>query len=302
VGDRLGEANTLAALSRLWLDADPERAEAYLNEAVGLHCEIGDVYSAGADYGNFGIALMQRHCWVEALPYVGKAGQILSACAVPHLMQQMEQLSVQCLQEIYRQLDAASCAAAAALHDLADTLQADGLISLAAHLRFTILSAQFQHELWREAAQTAERLLPATAPHEQAVAEHAEDKGAALNDEALAAAWGMLADARSNLAEEHGAAAAYAQAVAVAPGDARLRRNFADSLISLEAHDAASAQLDAAEILEPDAPYLALHRAALARARDNRPVAAQWAAEALRRRPAWEEAQAILLWAQAEPT
>jgi hypothetical protein len=52
--------------------------------------------------------------------------------------------------------------------------------------------------------------------------------------------------------------------------------------------------LDAAEALDPDALYLALRRAELAKARGDQPEAERWADEALRRQPDWDEAQALL--------
>ncbi len=79
-----------------------------------------------------------------------------------------------------------------------------------------------------------------------------------------------------------------------------LRRNYANTLIHLQSLDEAAAQLDAAEALEPDAPYLALRRAELAKARDERDEAARWAREALRRQPGWDEAEALQRWAAGE--
>jgi hypothetical protein len=58
--------------------------------------------------------------------------------------------------------------------------------------------------------------------------------------------------------------------------------------------------LDVAEQLEPEAPYLALRRAELAKARGDRTAAARWAQEALARQPGWDEAQALLAWASQE--
>lgn len=80
---------------------------------------------------------------------------------------------------------------------------------------------------------------------------------------------------------------------------ARARRGFAAELLSLQRLDEAETQLAAAEALDPDSPYLALRRAQLSQARGNRADAARWAAEALRRQPGWDEAQALLDWAQA---
>ena len=73
--------------------------------------------------------------------------------------------------------------------------------------------------------------------------------------------WAALADARSNLQDETAAAEAYAQAVALAPDQAMLRRNYANSLVALGRLDEAATQLDTAEALDPDSPYLALRRA-----------------------------------------
>lgn len=60
--------------------------------------------------------------------------------------------------------------------------------------------------------------------------------------------------------------------------------------------------MDEAERLDAEAPYLALRRAALARAHGDRDAAVQWAHEALRRQPDWEDAQKILAWASNETT
>ena len=78
--------------------------------------------------------------------------------------------------------------------------------------------------------------------------------------------WAGLGDARLNVGYATGAADAYRQAVALAPREPMLRRNYADSLIRAGRLDEAARQLDAAEKLEPAAPLLALHRAELAKA------------------------------------
>ena len=91
-----------------------------------------------------------------------------------------------------------------------------------------------------------------------------------------------------------GAADAYRQAVALAPREPMLRRNYADSLIRAGRLDEAARQLDAAEKLEPGAPLLALHRAELARARGDRVGTRRWAAESLRRQPGMKAALALL--------
>ncbi len=82
-----------------------------------------------------------------------------------------------------------------------------------------------------------------------------------------AGTWAALGNARSNQDDEAGAIEAYVHAVALAPDNAMLRRNYANSLINLGRLDEAAGQLDAVEALEPDAPYLALRQAELAKTR-----------------------------------
>ena len=94
----------------------------------------------------------------------------------------------------------------------------------------------------------------------------------------------------------------HASVVELQPNEGVWRRNYANSLINLNRFDEAAVQLDEAERLDPDAPYLALRRAELARAHGDRDAAAQWAQEALRRQPGWEDAQEILAWASNETT
>ena len=111
---------------------------------------------------------------------------------------------------------------------------------------------------------------------------------------ANAETWAGLGDARLNVGYAAGAADAYRQAVALAPREPMLRRNYADSLIRAGRLDEAARQLDAAEKLEPDAPLLALHRAELAKARGDRVGTRRWAEEALRRQPGMREALALI--------
>ncbi len=106
--------------------------------------------------------------------------------------------------------------------------------------------------------------------------------------------WAGLGDARLNVGYVTGAADAYRQAVALAPREPMLRRNYADSLIRAGRLDEAARQLGAAEKLEADAPLLALHRAELARARGDRVGTRRWAEEALRRQPGMREALAMI--------
>ena len=94
----------------------------------------------------------------------------------------------------------------------------------------------------------------------------------------------------------------YLRAIELAPDDVMTRRNYANQLIRLHQLEAAEAQLDAAAAIDPESPFLALRRAELARAGDDRLAAQHWAAEALQRQPGWDEAQAILDWAVAPAT
>jgi Flp pilus assembly protein TadD len=103
-----------------------------------------------------------------------------------------------------------------------------------------------------------------------------------------------LGDARLNVGYAAGAADAYRQAVALAPREPMLRRNYAVSLIRSGRLDEAGRQLDRAEKLEPAAALLALHRAELARARRNPVETRRWAEEALRRQPGMMDALALL--------
>jgi len=94
----------------------------------------------------------------------------------------------------------------------------------------------------------------------------------------------------------------YRDAVELQPEAGWLRRNYANGLIKNKQLAEAAEQLYLAEQAEPDAAYLFLRRAELARAGDDRLAAQHWAAEALQRQPGWDEAQAILDWAVAPAT
>jgi len=106
--------------------------------------------------------------------------------------------------------------------------------------------------------------------------------------------WAGLGDARLNVGCAAGAADAYRKAVALAPREPMLRRNYADSLIRAGRLDEAARQLDAAEKLEPGAALLTLHRAELAKALGDRVGVRRWAAETLLRQPGMREALALI--------
>jgi tetratricopeptide (TPR) repeat protein len=79
VGDRLGEANTLAAQSRLLIDSDSSQSQELLDQALALREATGDVYSTGADLGNYAIALLRRGRNQEAIGYFQRARELFAA-------------------------------------------------------------------------------------------------------------------------------------------------------------------------------------------------------------------------------
>ncbi|WP_322816473.1 hypothetical protein [Chloroflexus sp.] len=95
IGACLGEANTLAALSRLHLDIDPTTSRQLLEQALTLQRLINDRYSEGADLGNYGIALMQRGRNAEALPYLQQAREVFAALQMAHQVEMADQLIAQ---------------------------------------------------------------------------------------------------------------------------------------------------------------------------------------------------------------
>ncbi len=115
--------------------------------------------------------------------------------------------------------------------------------------------------------------------------------------ERAASALTNLAKTLEKMEQPEQALAIYAECVELQPSAAWLRRDYANALVKHQRLAEAAAQLDAAEELEPAAAYLALRRAELAQAQNDPAAARRWAEEALRRRPEWDEAQAILNWA-----
>jgi tetratricopeptide (TPR) repeat protein len=74
IGDKLGEANVLAAQGRLKITAGQvEEAEQDLAGVIAIRQSIGDLYSEGADYGNFAVSLLQNGHPAKALEYARKA-------------------------------------------------------------------------------------------------------------------------------------------------------------------------------------------------------------------------------------
>lgn len=91
----LGEANTLAALSRLHLDTDPTTSQQLLERALTLRRMINARYDEGADLGNYGIALLQRGRNAQALPYLQQAQAVFAVLEIAHLVEMMDRLIAQ---------------------------------------------------------------------------------------------------------------------------------------------------------------------------------------------------------------
>lgn len=85
----------LAAQSRLSLDRDPPRSQALLEAALALRDATGDHYSAGADLGNYGIALLQRGRMAEARGYLQRARAVFAARGIAHLVEYTDSLIAQ---------------------------------------------------------------------------------------------------------------------------------------------------------------------------------------------------------------
>jgi len=322
IGDRLGAANVLKAQGDVALRAgDVESGMALLDQARQIYSLIGE----RVGLSNVGITLARhaasRGDWASAIRYMQPAADFGKAIGHPlgeQLQQQIEewrsrlqeqqQAAARLLQQ-WEPVIAATVAAAQGdaeaagqLAPLFDQLGATAdWRNLIAALR-RVLAGERAFSALAEGLDATDRLILGTILRRLCAAT-ADWPGAAAAAEALIAlgaadaeTWAALAEARANQGDGAGASEAYEQAVALAPDGAMLRRNYANVLIALGRLDEAAAQLDAAEQLEPDAPYLALRRAELAKARGDRAEAARWAQEALRRRPGWEEAAALLAW------
>jgi tetratricopeptide (TPR) repeat protein len=97
VGDKLGEANVLAALCRLSLQSsDIPRAEKQLESVIAMRRAIGDLYSEGADYGNFAIALLNLGNRSKAKEYALKARQAFEKVGEPTILKQIDGLIAAC--------------------------------------------------------------------------------------------------------------------------------------------------------------------------------------------------------------
>ena len=95
IGASLGEANVLAAQSRLWIGDDPALSQQLLESAIEIRRAINDPYSIGADLGNYGIALLRRGRNGDALVYLERARVIFAERGIHEMLPQMDRLIAQ---------------------------------------------------------------------------------------------------------------------------------------------------------------------------------------------------------------
>ncbi len=97
VGAKLGEANVLSAQARLALQSgDVAAAEEQLRAVITIRRAIGDLYSEGADYGNFAMALLNHGHKTEAKNYALKAKPIFERLQIDYVVEMMERVIAAC--------------------------------------------------------------------------------------------------------------------------------------------------------------------------------------------------------------
>lgn len=97
VGDKLGEANVLAALSLVAIgEGRLEEAEDQLEQIIQMRRAIHNLYNEGADYGNFAIALLQAGYKEKAKGYAEKARLIFEKIKIPTSVQMIERVIAAC--------------------------------------------------------------------------------------------------------------------------------------------------------------------------------------------------------------
>ena len=274
IGARLGEANVQAALARVeLLEGRDDHALHLLGRALDFYQSVNDRYNIAAALANFGLTLRGQDRQEEAAPLLRQAADLFEQIDLPQYAVQLRGAASPTLSlaEQVQRIEAA----VTELRQRGESAQLREALAV-------LTSARFDAENWRGVIESAQELF---------------ELGA--EDGRL---WAMTADAQARLDNEEAAAAAYAKAVALDATNAMLRRNYANTLIALNRLGAAAEELEAAARLDPDAPYLALRYAELAKAGENRGEAMRWAAEALRRQPGWDEAQTILTWASEAET
>ena len=75
---------------------DFSAAEKNLEQVIVIRRLTGDVYSEGADYGNFSVALLKLGKKAEARTYALKAKAVFERVGEPGLVRQVEQLIAAC--------------------------------------------------------------------------------------------------------------------------------------------------------------------------------------------------------------
>ncbi len=97
VGAKLGEANVLAALSRVAIgEGKIEEAEGQLAQIIQMRRSIHDLYSEGADYGNFAITLLNAGHKEKAKGYAEKARLIFEKIQIPAVVEMMDRVIAAC--------------------------------------------------------------------------------------------------------------------------------------------------------------------------------------------------------------
>ncbi|MDO9303005.1 MAG: NB-ARC domain-containing protein [Anaerolineales bacterium] len=93
IGDKLGEANVLATLSRVAVSkGEIEIAEKQMAEIINMRRAIGDIYSEGADYANFAFTLLNYGHKEKAREYALKARPIFVRINLPAIVEMMDKV------------------------------------------------------------------------------------------------------------------------------------------------------------------------------------------------------------------
>jgi hypothetical protein len=97
VGARLGEANVLAAQSRLQIQSgNLAQAEQALAQVILIRRETSALFDEGADYGNFARALLNVGEKAKAKVYVLKAKAVFEKIGEPYYLQWVERALKEC--------------------------------------------------------------------------------------------------------------------------------------------------------------------------------------------------------------
>jgi tetratricopeptide (TPR) repeat protein len=95
VGAKLGEANVLATLSRMAVRAgNIEEAEEQFRKNIESRRAIHDLYSEGADIGNFAIVLLESGYKDKAKEYAIRAKEIFKKIDLPAIVEMMDKIIV----------------------------------------------------------------------------------------------------------------------------------------------------------------------------------------------------------------